>query len=82
MDDDDPEDSFILSQSDVAPRPSNPSITSSKHIQSSSGIITTLLEEQRAARTEDIQLQTRRATDTSEIDRKVILMGHEIVKLL
>jgi hypothetical protein len=47
MDDDDPEDNFILSQSDVAPRPSNPS--SSKHIQSSSGIITTLLEEQRNA---------------------------------
>jgi hypothetical protein len=61
MDDDDPEDNFILSQSDVAPRPSNPS--SSKHIQSSSGIITTLLEEQRNAHTEDIQLQTRRATD-------------------
>jgi len=82
MDDDDPKDNFILSQSNVAPHPSNPSITLSKHIQSSSGIITTLLEEQRAARTEDIQLQTRRATDTSEIDRKVILMGHEIVKLL
>jgi hypothetical protein len=63
MDGDDPEDNFILSQSDVVPRPSNPSITSSKHIQSSSGIITTLLEEQRATRTEDIQLQTRRATD-------------------
>jgi hypothetical protein len=58
MDGKDPEDNFILSQSDVAPRPSNPSITSSKHIQSSFGIITTLLEEQRAARTEDIQLQT------------------------
>jgi hypothetical protein len=63
MDDDDPGDNFILSQSDVAPRPSNQSITSSKHIQSSAGMITTLLEEQRATRNEDIQLQTRRATD-------------------
>jgi hypothetical protein len=60
-DDDDPEGNFILSQSDVAPRPSNTSIpSSSKHIQSSSGIITTLLEEQRATRTEDIQLQSCR----------------------
>jgi hypothetical protein len=32
MDGDDPEDNFILSQSDVARRPSNPSITLSKHI--------------------------------------------------
>jgi len=64
MDDNDPKDNFIHSQSDVAPCPSNPSITSSKHIQSSSGIITTLLEEQRATRTKDIQLQTRHATDS------------------
>jgi hypothetical protein len=63
MDGDDPKDNFILSQSGIAPRPFNPSITSSKHIQSSSGIITTLLEEQRAARTKDIQLQTRRAIE-------------------
>ncbi len=52
------EDSFILSQSEVTPRPSNPSIPSSKHIQSSSGIITTFLEEQRDACTKDLQLQT------------------------
>jgi hypothetical protein len=64
MDSDDPKDNFILSQSDVAPRPSNPSITLSKHIQSSTDIITTLLEKQRAARTKDIQLQTCRTADS------------------
>ena len=61
LDYDDPEDNFILSQSEVAPRIHN--THSTNHIISSSGLFTTLLEDQRAAHHDDLQLQTRRMTE-------------------
>jgi hypothetical protein len=57
IDDEDP----ILSQTDVLPpRPTPPN---SAYFHPSSGIITSALEEQRLAQTEDLRIQTRRATE-------------------
>jgi hypothetical protein len=63
LDYDDPEDNFILSQSKVAPRIHNTHIHSTNHIILSSGLFTTLLEDQLAAHDDDLQLQTRRMTE-------------------
>jgi hypothetical protein len=63
LDYDDPEDNFILSQSEVEPRIHNTHTHSTNHIISSSGLFTTLLEDQRAAHDDDLQLQTRRMTE-------------------
>jgi hypothetical protein len=59
----DPEETNILSQSEVASPPSKPSNPLSIHIHSTSGIITSLLEEQRATCDDDLQLQSCRASD-------------------
>jgi len=55
------EEDPILSQSDVLPL--RPTPTKSTYIRPSSGIITSALEEQRLAQTEDLRIQTRRATE-------------------
>jgi hypothetical protein len=61
IDDEDPEDNHILSQSDIAPcKPPPPQ--SPLRINSSAGIITTALEEQRAIQTADLQVQVCCAT--------------------
>jgi hypothetical protein len=61
VDDDDPVDDNVLSQSDVTPYKPPPQLTN--RINSSAGIITTAIEEQRAIHSADLQIQTRRATE-------------------
>jgi hypothetical protein len=59
-DEDIEEEDPILSQTDVLPL--RPTPTKSAYVRPSSGIITSALEEQRLAQTEDLRIQTRRAT--------------------
>ena len=61
-DDDDPDDVHILSQSAVSHRLSTPPI-SPHRINSSTGIITTHLEEQRSLQDDDLATQSRRLLD-------------------
>jgi hypothetical protein len=60
-DEDIEEEDPILSQTDLLPL--RPTPTKSTYIHPSSGIITSALEEQRLAQTEDLRIQTRRATE-------------------
>ena len=61
-DDDNPEDTFILSQSEVLPPTFSPPISTTR-INSSSGIITSFLEETRTLHDNDLAMQSRRIAD-------------------
>jgi len=61
INDNDPINDNVLSQSDVTPH--KPPPQSTNRFNSSAGIITTAIEEQRAIHSADLQVQTRRATE-------------------
>jgi hypothetical protein len=79
LDDKDPEDTNILSQSEVAPPPSEPSNPLSIRIYSSSGIITSFLSEQRATCNNNLQLQYRHAAEGRAYNHHDALKHNHII---